>query len=549
MNYSLLLCFLLFCGIEAQGQTKSQQKQVLISSKKGGVEVSINENGELAINVPPKDIAKYKAKGFVQYSDFGALGDGKTDDINAIAATHAFANSQNLSVKANVGANYYIGGNKRTAIVKTNTDFGTASFIIDDTKVQNRLASIFEVSSDIESFELSGIHILKKNQEKLDVTLPGTCLIRVTDSMMKRYIRLGLNQDTGSSQTDLFVVDKNGQVDMDAPIIWDFDSITEIIALPIDETTLNISGGRFTTIANNADSKYEYYARNINIKRSNVVVDGLEHRVISEGDHGAPYRGFISMNTCTDVIVKNTILTGRKVYSTIGSAGKPVRMGTYDITVEKALNVSFINCCQTNDINDKKYWGIMGSNNSKNIIYDNCKLSRFDAHKGVVNATIRNSTIGHMGINALGSGLLTIENTTVHCRNFMVLRRDYGSTWQGNLMIRNCVFAPNEITPSGINIIGGFNSGQHDFGYSCYMPNQIIIEDLHIKDSDHSDSYKGPTVFEDFNPQMTNQTYQELFPYIKTKYVLLKNIIIDSKMPLRKSDNRFMFKDVQVKSD
>ena len=76
-------------------------------------------------------------------SDFGAKGDGKTDDIDAIAATHAVANQNDLLVKANEGASYYIGRKERTAVIRTNTDFGTASFIIDDTEVQNYNASVF----------------------------------------------------------------------------------------------------------------------------------------------------------------------------------------------------------------------------------------------------------------------------------------------------------------------------------------------------------------------------------------------------------------------
>src|SRR5690606_24265358 len=128
------------------------------------------------------------------------------------------------------------------------------------------------------------------------------------------------------------------------------------------------------------------------------------HRVTGEGDHGAPYGGFISISDCAYITVKNTLLTGHKTYNTIGSAGKPVSMGTYDISVSRALNVSFINCSQTNDINDNTYWGILGSNYCKNLLYDGCIFSRFDAHMGVANATIRNSTLGHMGINAIGSG-------------------------------------------------------------------------------------------------------------------------------------------------
>jgi hypothetical protein len=94
-----------------------------------------------------KGCDKFKAAGLVRYSNFGAKGDGKTDDIDAIAATHAFANLHGLLVKADDGATYYIGGKERTAVIQTDTDFGTAAFIIDDTEVENRNASVFTVSS------------------------------------------------------------------------------------------------------------------------------------------------------------------------------------------------------------------------------------------------------------------------------------------------------------------------------------------------------------------------------------------------------------------
>ncbi len=549
MKYMLLMFFLFSCVIVAQGQTKMPSENVVITSENNKTQVRTNENGELLINVSQKDVLKFKANGLVRYSDFGARGDGKTDDIDAIAAAHAFANQHSLLVKADEGATYYIGGKERTAVIRTDTDFGTAAFIIDDTEVQNRSASIFMVSSSLRPFTLEGIATLKRNQEKINGSLPATCLITVTNSHIKRYIRFGLNQNNGSPQTDIFVVDKNGNVDMDAPIIWDFDQITEITALPIDEKTLTITGGRFTTIANRAESKYTYYSRNIAIRRSNVLVDGLEHRVASEGDHGAPYGGFINIRDCSYVTVQNTILTGHKTYRTIGSAGKPVSMGSYDISVSRALNVSFVNCSQTNDINDRRYWGILGSNYCKNLLYDKCTLSRFDAHMGVANATIRNSTLGHMGINAIGSGILTVENCTIRGRSLINLRRDYGSTWQGEFLIRNCVFVPAGGRPTSASLIGGSNSGQHDFGYTCYMPERITIETLHIDDSNHPEDYQGPAIFANFNPQMTDDSYQEKFPYVRTREVILRNVTTASGKDLRLSDNPFMFKDVKVDTD
>lgn len=533
----------------AQGQTKSPLENVVITTKKNKTQVRSHENGDLLINVSPKDIRKFKANGLVRYSDFGARGDGKTDDIDAIAASHAFANQHGLPVKSDQGATYYIGGKNRTAVIQTNTDFGSAAFIIDDTDVQNRSAPVFLVSSSLKPFKLEGISSLKRDQKKINVPLPGTCLVTVTNSHIKRYIRFGPNQNNGAPQTDIFAVDKNGNVDMDAPIIWDFDQITDITALPIDETTLTISGGRFTTIANRAESKYTYYSRGIAIKRSHVVVNGLEHRVTGEGDHGAPYGGFIQISDCSYVRVQNSILTGHKIYQTIGSAGVSVSMGTYDISLNRALNVSFVNCSQTNDIKDNRYWGIMGSNFCKNLLLDRCTFSRFDAHMGVANATIRNSTLGHQGINAIGSGTFTVENSTIYGRSLINLRSDYGSTWQGEVVIRNCVFVPAGGKPTRASLISGSNSGQHDFGYTSYMPERITIESLHIDDSKHPADYQGPAIFANFNPAMTQDSYQEKFPYVRTKEVILRSVTTASGKSLRISDNPFMFKDVKVQTE
>ncbi len=545
--FSLILC--LSCISFSHGQKNGQSSTIVVTSKKDKTKIYTQKNGKLLVNVTPKDVDYHKNKGFVLYSEFGALGDGKTNDMDAIAATHAFANLHGLKVQADAGYTYYIGGKERTAIVETDTDFGTAAFIIDDTEVANRTASIFLVSSSQEPFKLKGISRLKRNQEKIDISLPQPCLVTVTNSNVKHYIRYGLNQNNGSPQTDIFVVDKKGNVDMDAPIIWDFDQITEATALPMDQTTLTISGGRFTTIANKAESKYNYYSRNIAIRRSNVVVENLEHLVIGEGVQGAPYGGFINIRDCAYVTVKNTVLTGHKTYKTIGSAGKPVSMGTYDAVVNSALNVTFLNCSQTNDINDRTYWGILSSNYSKNLVYDNCTFSRFDAHKGVANATIRNSTLGHMGINAIGSGVLTIDNSTIRGNSLVNLRPDYGSTWQGDIIIRNCVFVPSGGRSSNPSLISGSYSGNHNFGYTCYMPKNIIIEGLHIDDSNHPEDYQGPAIIKDFNKEWTNDSYQETFPYVLNTKIVLKNVSTASGNELRLSNNPFMFKDVQLYTD
>src|SRR5690606_16023256 len=173
MKYSLLFFFFLgVCGM-SKTQAYSPQENVVIIANNETAAVRTNESGVLEIHVSEKDLLKFKANGHIRYGDFGAKGDGKTDDIDAIAAAHAVANQKGLPVKADQGATYYIGGKVRTAVIQTDTDFGTAKFIIDDTEVEDRRENVFLVSSTLRPFDLEGVSSLKRNQTKINVPLPG----------------------------------------------------------------------------------------------------------------------------------------------------------------------------------------------------------------------------------------------------------------------------------------------------------------------------------------------------------------------------------------
>ena len=482
----------------------------------------------------------------VLYSEHGAVGDGVADDFEAIVKAHAAANEAGLPVKADAGATYYIGDANLTAQIQTDTDWGDAKFIIDDSKVGTRNSHIFNISSKLPSTRITTVSTFKKNQEKLDLSLPQDSFIVAIDNQTRRHIRYGANQNSGAAQTDVFVVDRNGNVDKTTPIIWDYDTISSLTAYPIDPETLTVKGGHFTRIANRAESRYTYYNRGISVARSNVVIDGVYHIVTEELDHGAPYGGFISVANCTNVLVQNSVFSGHKVYSTIGAAGTSVSMGTYDLNVNRANNVTFKNCKQTNDIHDSRQWGIFGSNYSKNLTFDTVEFSRFDAHMGVTNATIKNSVLGHQGINLIGNGVFLVENTKVCSGNFINLRSDYGSTFEGEIIIRNCEFFPRNGARSDAVLLGGNYSGQHNFGYTCYMPRKMTIDGLVITDNPPNDSYPGPKIFGNFNSAYTNEAFVEPFPYVITEEVEISNLTIKSGKPLIVSTNPFMFRNVKI---
>ncbi len=476
-------------------------------------EVLLNEQGVLNL-IDGYEYTKIYSD-YITYEDFGAIGDGKTDDFEAIINTHEYANENNLTVLANETATYYIGGANKTAVIMTNTDWSSAKFIIDDTNVENRSSWIFNIAPSESSVNITD-KVSPLDSDVANIGTPLNCksLVVLSDSNIKRYIRKGANMNDGSNQTDVILVDENGNISPDTPLLWDFNAITSATAYPVDSKTLTVKGGRFTTIANNAPSEYTYYSRGIQVRRSNTVIDSLYHDIINEGKTGAPYSAFVSLSCCADVTVKNSTFTGHKKYSTIGSAGTNVTMGTYDISAATAVNAKFINCNQTNDITDIDYWGIAGTNYCKNLVYDGCAFSRFDAHQGVLNATIRNSVLGHHGIKLIGSGTALIENTTVLAEDFVDLRSDYGSTWNGKMIIRNCKFYPTGISN---HLIKATNSEDHDFGYTCYLPETIEIDGLYVHRI--GTSY----IFSKVNPDHKSDSYNAQYPVIPPEEIKVRN--------------------------
>ena len=447
--------------------------------------------------------------GLVNYEAFGARGDGVTDDMPAICKAHEFANEHGLGVRTKPDATYYIGGQRLTAVIATNTDWNTSRFTIDDLQVENHRASIFEVRSQLQPEQLR-IERLTRDQEQVGARPEHDCHVLVESDARRVYIRRGLNQNKGVAQHDCFVLRKDGSVA--SPIDWEYDTITRIEARPIDDTPLTLRGGVFTTFANRMeqDVGYNYWSRNIAISRSNTEVDGLTHYVVGETAVGHPYGGFINIRQCADITLRDCFATGHRIYSTIGAAGKPVNMGSYDYSASDVVNFRMINC-RMNHITDRTRWGVIGSNFCKNILLEDCTLSRMDTHMGVSGSyVIRRCELGYMGLNAIGRGTLTVEDSTLHGNALVSFRRDYGSTWEGNLVIRNCRWIPacgDKCLPHMINVS---NDGMHDFGYPCSMPGEVTIDGLHVDDGNHPEDYQGMYFFTD--PDSIRDGVEDIVP-------------------------------------
>ena len=485
-----------------------------------------------------------EAKKFVTYEEFGAVGDGKTDDINAIVAAHEYANANLLPVKAKDDATYYIGGKAKPATIRTSTDFGKAHFIIDDREIEDREKHIFYVLSDFDYYPLE-IKRLDKDQKKLCAGQSERIFVKVKNENKRVYIRKGANANAGTALQDYFTVDKDGNIETLLP--WQFDEITSAFAKSAEDAPIVIEGGVFTTIANLWPlEKRSYFDRAFFCNRSNAHFRNITHLITGEPEpeehYSCPYSGFLCIEECYNVTVENVLFTPHRTYRFIMANGGTNATGTYEMNGRATVRLKLIGLRQTIDIQDGRYWGLMGTNFCKDMLLKDCKISRFDAHQGVHNVTMQGCEFGHVTMEVIGFGNFLYENGTNHGSRFFLLRGDYGSFFKGDVTIRNAVWDAIPRSDGKSYFFNATNSGTHDFGYICEMPKHILLENVLIDDSRMREGQEAYL----FNSYCADLDGEKPFPYILPETVTLRNVRTKSGKPLRIFEDERFYKGVQV---
>ena len=462
--------------------------------------------------------AKWRAT-YVTYEDFGAVGNGYTNDFVALYNTHVYANDNRTKVKARDGAIYYISdtrinGEVCTIPIKTDTIWGSAKFYIDDSAINyltnqdTAKSDIFTVTSSYspkkitDSKTLISLGNTKTTTDRLDLTLGYDALLVIEDNSHKVFRRYGSSYSSsvrsGQNQSDALLINPIGAVSHLSPITYDYSKCSSATAYRIDTLPLTISGGEFTTYACTLDAKTENgsfgsYRRGIYVTRSNVTLEGIKHYVKGEisiekqeeGSEGAAYRGFMYIQHATGVKVKNSVITGRRYYGS----------GSYDLSAHTVVDLTLDGVEQSNFfINEDGsaseeeteyssllyYWGITGTNFSKSIKVKNSAISRFDAHCGLYGGSIEGSKINL--ITLAGTGNFKISDTEFYSagtqksyNSLINLRNDYGSTWNGKIEIENVTA---HVKPADFYLLYHVYSNW-DFGYTTYIPS-LEVSDLKV---------------------------------------------------------------------
>lgn len=244
------------------------------------------------------------------YKDFGAVGDGKTNDIDAIRNAHNYANEYGHTVIADVGAKYYIGKTSDTVIIRTDTRWGRAAFIIDDRALAYEEAklSIFTVESDfnplsIDSDAIEAINSsggLARGSEKIELSLGYSAILIIASE----------------TATESILVDGDGYIINGHALSSDFKEVKTITVIRADDTEITVDGGRFITYSNQTKGA-EPFVRNIKVNRSNTIVRNITYEIEYEPkkETGAsPYLAFIEIVNAYNVSVSDFTFSARKEY-------------------------------------------------------------------------------------------------------------------------------------------------------------------------------------------------------------------------------------------
>lgn len=428
------------------------------------------------------------------YKDFGAIGNGIANDYEAIKKAHDYANLYGHHVVSEKRATYYIGNAPQSIIIRTNVNWSDSTFIIDDKNIDSsdsaRTVSIFTVASDYEvkafdeenEFIKSINHLggLTSDTQRIDLKLGYPALLVIENSNRKNYIGYGEDKNSAPYQTETVIIDKDGFIDKDTPIVHDYTEVTRINAYRIDDAPIIISGGTFIRKINNEICKGSYYERNIQICRSNVTLEYIRYEIDSESENNYstnPYKAFLNIENSNNVTVSNCTVMAHKLSYLQNQDSTVIPLESYMFSVSTSNNITWYNFIQSNFYSidgitpDTERYGIISCEHSKNLACKNSTFSLFKANTGVYNISILSSTLS--GIEVVGSGTLTVEDTYVYNNTLINLTEVYGSYWNGDIIIKNS-FINFKSNPT---VIGGtwYN---HDFGYTTCMPRKITIDNL-----------------------------------------------------------------------
>lgn len=398
-----------------------------------------------------------KLQDVVSVRDFGAAGNGTTDDTAAVLAAHTYANSRDLPVSYAGCQAVALQANAQIPL-QTSTDFDSCMLVV--------LGGV----ATVPSFGSFNVLYTITDPACPEVTVTGAVsssnlikgalfpMLGLFDGHGFALLSCGLQvpdrAETGSANyTQAFKVNRFGRVSH--PLSTDVSAHAAAITVTYRKTSvkrLRISNVNCTEGAWNNQRIFD-------IRRCNVHVDGFT--MMFTGGAFDNVCEIIRLTNCSDVRVDNFITTGRPVTGSEGSYCLAM-YGAADIFVD--------------NMNALTGWGATGTDDVSGLHFTRCVLNRIDAHASGHNLFADDCDLHEAGmVYGWGGGILSVKNSRVYRSSVITSRQDYGGTFFGSMFVDN-VEVNNNFTSTyyAVNLL------TNPLGASIpvYAPDVIAVSNL-----------------------------------------------------------------------
>ena len=417
---------------------------------------------------------------FINVMEFGAVGDGVTDDSQALYNAHVYANQESKKV-IYPKANYLIRGVGNIPI-RTNVDFNGSKLIID----QTNLTSIFDVETsygwndlDVEYFNSNHLSEFFTNTNylpSLKNLVPENQLVNMVYSVEGEIP----STDSREIIDETSVHTQNGK--LIGNMIRGVNNLVKIRYREIDTPTL-ISDFQLHLIGKNQLAENKIF----NVMRDNVTIDGaiVSRDLVPESlrkvifhssyNYNFKLKDVDSYNPKQDIIPMDTTTN---------------MFDGYIISLNHSVDTYFEHVNATTVHSDGQTengtWGSTGNNNFKNLVVENSNISRIDAHDPCNTVTVRDSVVDR--VQLCGSGKMFFDNVTFASSQdphmitiASVYHTKLSSQWLGEIEVINSTYRPIFNGDGDLYLI---YTSANNFRYKNYIPfNSLYVDNLTIDTS------------------------------------------------------------------